>query len=90
MKRDKYTEAAKELNAEFIPFITTCHGTMGPAASALLEDLEARKRAPLNMDYRLLLSITLQKSMARALLWARQRCEKVGWRSRANRHARPP
>ena len=66
MKTQKYSTAAKELNAEFIPFIVTLQGDIGPAAMALLERLYFQAESPMNIDYRLLLTITIQRASARA------------------------
>ena len=74
MKTRKYSAAAKALNAEFIPFIVTLQGDIGPSAMALLERLYSQAESPMNIDYRLLLTMTIQRASARAQIWARLRC----------------
>jgi hypothetical protein len=80
LKRSKYAKAAQGLNAEFVPFILTIQGEIGPAASALMESLENRARTLLNMDCKLFLTLTLQRAVARAQTWARLRCFANRWR----------
>jgi hypothetical protein len=81
MKSRKYSEAALALNAEFIPFIVTLQGDIGPSALALLERLESQAERPLNIDYKLLLTIAIQRASARAQIWARLRCHASRWRA---------
>ena len=50
MKSRKYSAAAQDLNAKFIPFIVTLQGDIGPAAMALLERLSSQAQRPLNID----------------------------------------
>jgi hypothetical protein len=81
LKSRKYSAAAQDLNAEFIPFIVTLQGDIGPAAMALLERLSSQAQRPLNIDYRLLLTIAIQRASARAQIWARLRCHASRWRA---------
>jgi hypothetical protein len=81
MKSRKYSAAAQELNAQFIPFIVTLQGDIGPAALALLEKLSSQAERPLNIDYKLLLTIAIQRASARAQIWARLRCHASRWRA---------
>ena len=48
---------------------------------ALLERLEAQAKRPLNIDYKLLLTIAIQRASARAQIWARLRCHASRWRA---------
>jgi hypothetical protein len=81
LKSRKYSAAAQDLNAEFIPFIVTLQGDIGPAAMALLERLSSQAQRPLNIDYRLLLTIAIQRASSRAQIWARLRCHATRWRA---------
>jgi hypothetical protein len=81
LKSRKYLAAAQELNAEFIPFIVTLQGDIGPSAMALLKRLESQAQRPLNIDYRLLLTFAIQRASARAQIWARLRCHASRWRA---------
>ena len=81
MKSRKYSAAAQELNAQFIPFIVTLQGDIGPSALALLEKLSSQAERPLNIDYKLLLTLAIQRASARAQIWARLRCHASRWRA---------
>jgi hypothetical protein len=79
-KSAKYSVAARELNAEFIPFVVSLQGDIGPSALSLLERLADQAVIPLNIDYRLLLTLAIQRAPARAQIWARFRCHANRWR----------
>jgi hypothetical protein len=68
MKSRKYTAAAPGLNAEFTALIVTLQGDIGPSAVSLLEKLSSRATRPLNMEYRLLLTLIIQRALASAQL----------------------
>jgi hypothetical protein len=57
-----------------VPFIVTIQGEIGPAAEVLVDSLEDRAGNLLNLDRKLLLTLTTQRAAARAQMWARLRC----------------
>ena len=77
LKRRKHESSALAAGAVFIPFIVSCQSQIGTEALVLLDLLAKRAIAPFNMDYRLLVSLTIQKAVARSVLWASQRCFKA-------------
>jgi hypothetical protein len=87
VKSDRYAVAAKELNAEFIPFVVSLQGDIGPSAMSLLERLADQAVIPLNIDFRLLLTLAIQRASARAQIWARLRCHASRWRENQLRHS---
>ena len=70
LKRRKHESSVIAAGAVFIPFIVSCQSQIGTEALALLDLLAKRAIAPFNMDYRLLVSLTIQKAVARSVLWA--------------------
>jgi hypothetical protein len=69
----KYRAAAEAVNATFVPFIVTAQCDIGQEAAALLMKLES-KCEETQLDAKLLLSLTIQRAVARAQLWAAARC----------------
>ena len=78
-KKLKYQADAEALNATFVPFIVTAQGDIGKEAQQLLRALtgDGKFNQP---DPKLLLSLTIQRSVARAQMWAAQRCHSVRFR----------
>jgi hypothetical protein len=72
-KVKKYRAAAEAVNATFVPFIVTAQCDIGQEAMSLLMKLESRCEVS-KPDFKLLLSLTLQRALARAQLWAAARC----------------
>ena len=82
IKCAKYSDSALELNATFVPFLVSLQGQIGPSAAALLKELEERATTPLGIDYRLLLTLTIQRASARAQAWVNMRDHSTRWRRR--------
>jgi hypothetical protein len=82
LKRSKYAEAAEALSAGFVPFIVTIQGEIGPAATALLKSLEDRAGKLLNLDCKLLLTLTIQGPPARAHTWQGSGVSPIGGEGR--------
>jgi hypothetical protein len=72
-KIKKYRAAAEAVNASFVPFIVTAQCDIGQEAMSLLTKLEDRCEDP-RPNFKLLLSLTIQRAVARAQLWAAARC----------------
>ena len=69
----KYRASAEAVNATFVPVIMTAQCDIGQQASLLLTKLES-KCEEAQPDSKLSLSLTLQRALARAQLWAAARC----------------
>jgi hypothetical protein len=79
----KYAEAAEALSAGFVSFTVTIQEEIGPAAAVLLESPEDRAGKLLNLDCKLLLTLTTQRAAARAQTWARPRYFANQWRGKS-------
>jgi hypothetical protein len=74
LKRRKHEPSAEAAGAKFIPFIMSMQAQLGSSAESLLKQLFDRAVVPLGIDYKLLMSLTMQRAVARSLQWASQRC----------------
>jgi hypothetical protein len=72
-KTEKYKSAAEAMHATFVPFILTAQCDVGKEALDFLVLLHSKCEKP-QPDPRLILSLTIQRAVARAELWAAKRC----------------